>query len=186
MLRFILRRALLAIASLFVLLVLTFFMIRVVPADPAAALAGENATPAQVAEIRKQYGFDRPLHEQFVVYLGQVARFEFGESAYSRRPVALDIKQRLPATLELTISALLIATLLGIPLGTVAAVYHNRWPDTLLRVLSVAGVAVAAFWFAIELQLLFAMDLGWSPWPGGMSSGSPRRRRRPGSFSSTA
>jgi peptide/nickel transport system permease protein len=161
MLRFILRRALLAIPSLFGLLVLTFFMIRVVPADPAAALAGENATPAQVAEIRKQYGFDRPLHEQFVVYLGQVARFEFGESAYSRRPVALDIKQRLPATLELTISALLMATLLGIPLGTVAAVYHNRWPDTLLRVLSVAGVAVAAFWFAIELQLLFAMDLGW-------------------------
>src|SRR4051812_44579826 len=152
MLRFILRRVLLAIPSLFGLLVLTFFMIRVVPADPAAALAGENATPAQVAEIRKQYGFDRPLHEQFVVYLGQVARFEFGESAYSRRPVALDIKQRLPATLELTISALLIATLLGIPLGTVAAVYHNRWPDTLLRVLSVAGVAGGAGWFAVGLR----------------------------------
>jgi peptide/nickel transport system permease protein len=171
MLRFILRRALLAIPSLFGLLVLTFFLIRVVPADPAAALAGENATPAQVAEIRKQYGLDRPLYEQFVVYLGQVARFEFGESAYSRRPVALDIMQRLPATLELTISALLIATLLGIPLGTIAAVYHNRWPDTLLRILSVAGVAVAAFWFAIELQLLFAMDLGWFPLRGRMSSG---------------
>src|SRR3954454_11153526 len=171
MLRFILRRALLAIPSLFGLLVLTFFMIRVVPADPAAALAGENATPAQVAEIRRQYGLDRPLYEQFVVYLGQVARFEFGESAYSRRPVALDIKQRLPATLELTITALLLATILGIPLGTIAAVHHNRWPDPLLRVLSVAGVAVAAFWFAIELQLLFAMDLGWFPLRGRLSSG---------------
>src|SRR5919107_2044646 len=109
MLRFILRRALLAIPSLFGLLVLTFFLIRVVPADPAAALAGENATLAQVAEIRKQYGLDRPLYEQFVVYLGQVAHFEFGESAYSRRPVALDIRQRLAATLELTMAALVIA-----------------------------------------------------------------------------
>jgi peptide/nickel transport system permease protein len=171
MIRFILRRALLAIPSLLGLLVLTFFLIRVVPADPAAALAGENATPAQVAEIRSQYGLDRPLHEQFAVYLAQVARLDFGESAYSRRPVALDIKQRLPATLELTITALLLGTLLGIPLGTIAAVYHNRWPDTVLRILSVGGVAVAAFWFAIELPLLFAMDLNWLPLRGRLSSG---------------
>jgi len=169
MLRFILRRLLLAIPSLFGLLLLTFLLIRVVPADPAAALAGDNATPAQVADIRRQYGLDRPLYEQFVVYLGQVARFEFGESAYSRRPVALDIKQRLPATLELTITALLLAITLGIPLGTVAAVHHTRWPDTLLRVLSVGGVAIAAFWFAIELQLLFAMELDWLPLRGRLS-----------------
>src|SRR6266571_4806574 len=106
MLGFIARRFLLAIPSLFGLLVLTFFLIRVVPADPAAALAGENATPAQIVEIRRQYGLDRPLHVQFAVYLTQVARLDFGESAYSRRPVALDIKQRLPATLELTVTAL--------------------------------------------------------------------------------
>src|SRR5256714_6700676 len=171
MLRFVLRRLLLVIPSLAGLLVLTFFLIRVVPADPAGALAGENAAPAQTAETRRQYGLDQPLYVQFAVYLGQVARLDFGESAYSRRPVALDIKQRLPATLELTITALLLATILGIPLGTIAAVHHNRWPDTLLRVLSVAGVAVAAFWFAIELQLLFAMDLGWFPLRGRLSSG---------------
>ncbi len=159
MLGFIARRFLLAIPSLFGLLVLTFFLIRVVPADPAAALAGENATPAQIAEVRRQYGFDRPIYQQFIIYLGQVARLDFGESAYSHRSVALDIKQRLPATLELTIAALLIGIVLGIPLGTIAAVHHNRWPDILLRILSVAGVAVAAFWFAIELQLLFAMEL---------------------------
>jgi peptide/nickel transport system permease protein len=171
MLRFMARRVLLAIPSLFGLLVLTFFLIRVVPADPAAALAGENATPEQVAEIRHQYGFDRPLYQQFVVYIGQVAHFEFGESAYSRRSVAIDIRQRLPATLELTIAALLIGTALGVPLGTIAAIYHNRWPDMLLRVLSVAGVAIAAFWFAIELQLLFAMQLDWLPLRGRLSSG---------------
>ena len=180
MLRFILRRLLLVIPSLAGLLVLTFFLIRVVPADPAAALAGENASPAQIAEIRRQYGLDQPLYVQFAVYLGQVARLDFGESAYSRRPVALDIKQRLPATLELTISALLFATLLGIPLGTLAAVYHNRWPDTLLRILSVGGVAIAAFWFAIELQLLFAMKLDWLPLRGRLSPGlaAPPTRHR--------
>jgi peptide/nickel transport system permease protein len=171
MLRFMARRILLAVPSLFGLLVLTFFLIRVVPADPAAALAGENATPEQVAEIRHQYGFDRPLYQQFVVYLGQVARLDFGESAYSRRPVAIDIRQRLPATLELTITALFLGAALGIPLGTIAAVYHNRWPDVLLRIVSVAGVAVAAFWFAIELQLLFAMELDWLPLRGRLSSG---------------
>ncbi len=171
MLGFILRRLLLVIPSLLGLLIFTFFLIRVVPADPAAALAGDNATPAQVAEIRRQYGLDQPLYVQFAVYLGQVARLDFGESAYSRRPVALDIKERLPATLELTISSLLVATLLGIPLGTMAAVYHNRWPDMLLRILSVGGIAVATFWFAIELQLLFAMQLDWLPLRGRLSPG---------------
>jgi len=170
MLGFIARRILLSIPSLFGLLVLTFFLIRVVPADPAAALAGDNATPAQIAEVRHQYGFDRPLYQQFVIYLGQVARLDFGESAYSHRSVALDIKQRLPATLELTIAALLLGTVIGIPLGTIAGVYHNRWPDILLRILSVAGVAIAAFWFAIELQLLFAMALDWLPLRGRLSS----------------
>ena len=170
MLRFILRRLLLVIPSLAGLLVLTFILIRVAPADPAAALAGENATPAQIAEIRRQYGLDQPMHVQFVTYLGQVARLDFGESAYSRRPIAKEITQRLPATLELTFFALAIATMIGIPLGTIAAVYHNRWPDLVLRVLSVAGVAVAAFWFAIELQYLFTMQLGWFPLRGRLAS----------------
>ena len=171
MLRFILRRLLLAIPSLVGLLVLTFVLIRIVPADPAAALAGENATAEQVALIRRQYGLDQPLHIQFATYVAQVARLDFGESAYSRRPVSLDIRQRLPATLELTLVALIFATALGIPLGTVAAVYHNQWPDMALRVLSVGGVAIAAFWFAIELQILFAMKLDWLPLRGRLSPG---------------
>jgi peptide/nickel transport system permease protein len=170
MLRFVLLRVLLAIPSLFGLLLMTFVLIRVVPADPASALAGDQATPAQIAEIKRQYGLDRPLYEQFIVYVQQVARLDFGESAYSHRSVALDISQRLPATLELTIAALVLAIVIGIPLGTVAAVNHNRWPDTALRILSVGGVAIAAFWFAIELQLLFAMDLDWLPLRGRLSS----------------
>jgi len=171
MLRFVLRRALTAIPSLFGLLIVTFLLIRVVPADPAAALAGDNATPQQIEAIRHQYGFDRPLAEQLFLYLGQVLRFDFGESQFSHRAVGVDLRQRLPATLELTFAALLLATALGIPLGVVAAVYHNRWPDFLLRILSVTGIAVAAFWFAITLQMIFAMNLEWLPLRGELSSG---------------
>jgi peptide/nickel transport system permease protein len=170
-LRFILRRVLTAIPSLIGLLIVTFLLIRVVPADPAAALAGDNATPQQIAAIRHQYGFDRPLAEQLFLYLGQVSRFDFGESQFSHRAVGVDLRQRLPATLELTFAALLLAAGLGIPLGVVAGVCHNRWPDFLLRILSVTGIAVAAFWFAITLQLVFAMNLGWLPLRGELSSG---------------
>ena len=171
MLRFILRRTLTAIPSLFGLLIVTFLLIRIVPADPAAALAGDNATPQQIEAIRHQYGFDRPIAEQLLLYLGQVMRFDFGESQYSHRAVGVDLRQRLPATLELTFAALLLATVLGIPLGVISAVYHNRWPDFALRVLSVTGIAVAAFWFAITLQLVFAMNLEWLPLRGELSSG---------------
>jgi peptide/nickel transport system permease protein len=170
-LRFIVRRIVYAIPSLLGLLVITFLMIRVVPADPAAALAGDNATPQQIAAIRHQYGFDRPIGVQLAVYLGQILRFNFGESQYSHRPVGLDIRQRLPATLELTIAALSIATLLGVPLGVIAGIHHNRWPDFLLRLFSITGVAIAAFWFAIMLQLLFAMQLDWLPLRGRSSVG---------------
>lgn len=168
---FAIRRALLVLPSLFGLLVVTFLLIRTVPADPAAALAGDNATPAQIQAIREQMGLDRSLPEQFVRYLGEVARLDFGNSSYSNRPVIEDIADRLPATMELTFFALLIATVFGIPLGVIAAVNHNRWPDFLLRVLSVAGIAIAAFWLAIMLQLLFAMQLGWLPLRGRLSVG---------------
>jgi peptide/nickel transport system permease protein len=170
-LRFVLRRILSAIPSLFGLLIFTFLLVRIVPADPAAALAGDNATPQQIADIRHQYGFDRPIGVQLLLYVGQVLRFNFGESQYSHRPVGLDIRQRLPATLELTFAALLFATLVGIPLGVIAGVNHNRWPDFALRMFSITGLAVAAFWFAIMLQLLFSMQLDWLPLRGRTSSG---------------
>jgi peptide/nickel transport system permease protein len=166
MLRFVIRRILLVVPALFGLLILTFVLVRVVPSDPSAALAGENATPEQIEAIRQQYGFDRPLYEQFVIYLGQVLRGDLGSSVYSNRPVALDIAQRLPATLELTFMALLLAAGIGIPLGVLAAVSHNSPLDHVLRVFTVGGLAIAAFWLAIMLQLLFSMELDWLPLRG--------------------
>ena len=166
MLRFVVRRVVLVVPVLVGLLVLTFVLVRVVPNDPSAALAGQNATPQQVREIRAKYGFDRPLAVQFLVYLRQVAQADFGTSLQSGRPVAQDVFQRLPATIELTFAALLLATELGIPLGVLAAVFHNRPVDHGLRVVTVSGLALASFWFAIMLQLLFAMQLDVLPLRG--------------------
>ena len=169
MLRFVVRRCMLVLPSLLGLLVVTFLLIRVVPSDPAMAMAGDAATPEQIERLRQQYGLDRPIWEQFVSYVGKVATLDLGESAFSRRPVAVDIAQRLPATLILTFCALAISVFVGVPLGVVAGLSHNTWPDYLLRVFSVLGIAVAAFWFAIMLQLLFSMELGWLPLRGELS-----------------
>jgi peptide/nickel transport system permease protein len=168
---FVLRRCALAVPSLAGLLVITFVMIRAVPTDPAAVMAGDAATPAQIASIRAQYGFDLPIWRQFAIYAGKAIRLDFGESAFSHRAVALDIGQRLPATLELTFAAMTLSIVLGVPLGVFAALRHNQWPDFLLRIVSVLGVAVAAFWVAIMLQLLFSMQLGWLPLRGELSDG---------------
>jgi peptide/nickel transport system permease protein len=173
MLRFVLRRCALALPSLAGLLILTFVLIRLVPSDPAAAMAGDAATPDQIAQIRHQYGLDLPVYEQFFVYVGKVAQLDFGESAFSHRAVSVDIGQRLPATLELTFASMLLSIVMGVPLGVFAALRHNQWPDFALRILSVAGVAVAAFWVAIMLQLLFSMQLGWLPLRGELSDGIP-------------
>lgn len=166
MTRFILRRCALALPSLFGLLVVTFILTHAVPNDPSAALAGDAASPEQIARLRHQAGLDRPIWQQFVAYTGKVIQLDFGESAFSRRPVARDIAERLPATLTLTIAALGFSILVGVPLGVIAALNHNEWPDYLLRMVSVLGVAVAAFWFAIMLQILFAMRLEWLPLRG--------------------
>ncbi len=166
MLRFIVRRILLVIPALFGLLVLTFVLVRVVPNDPSSALAGENATPEQVARIRAQYGFDKPLVVQFLIYLRQVAEGDLGASVYTSRPVVLDIGLRLPATLELVFASLVLAAGIGIPLGVLAAVWHNSALDHLLRFFTVGGLALASFWLAIMFQLLFSMELDWLPLRG--------------------
>jgi peptide/nickel transport system permease protein len=175
LLLFLIRRLLLAIPALLGLMVLTFVLVRVVPADPATTLAGETASPQQIAEIRHKYGFDRPLYEQFGIYVGQVVSGDLGNSVFSNRPVTDDVRRTLPATLELIFASLALATLIGIPLGTLAAVRHNGLLDHVVRLVTVGGLAVASFWFAIMLQLLFSMELEWLPLRGriGVNIGAP-------------
>lgn len=171
MINFLIRRVIFIVPVLFGLLLLTFVMMRIVPSDPAAALAGENASAEQIAEIRALYGFDEPVLVQFWSYLGQVLHGDFGVSLYSNRPILDDILLRLPATLELTLTALSMAAVGGIVLGTLAAVRHNSWVDHLIRIFTVGGLAVASFWFAIMLQMTFAMQLGWLPLRGRLATG---------------
>lgn len=171
MILFLIRRLLLVIPVLLGLLLLTFVMIRMVPTDPAAALAGENASAAQIAAIRSELGLDQPVVMQFLSYLGQVLQGNFGVSLYSNRAIGDDIVQRLPATLELTFVALTIAAVGGIAVGTAAAVWHNSWFDHLIRMVTVAGLAMASFWLAIVLQFVFSMDLGWLPLRGRLPTG---------------
>jgi peptide/nickel transport system permease protein len=175
LLLFLTRRLLLAIPALLGLMVLTFVLVRVVPADPATTLAGETASAQQIEEIRRKYGFDRPLYEQFGIYVRQVMSGDLGNSVFSNRPVASDVRRTLPATLELIFVSLLIATSIGIPLGTLAAVRHNGLLDHTVRVATVGGLAVASFWFAIMLQLLFSMELEWLPLRGriAVNTGAP-------------
>src|SRR4051812_768530 len=155
MLRFAVWRFLLALPSLGGLLVLVFVLVRVLPTDPAVAIAGDTASPQQVEEIRQRYGFDKPLPEQFWRYLGQIGRADLGTSLFTSRPVIDDLTERLPATLTITLTALVLAIGIGVPLGAWAAAEHNGPVDILVRFLTIGGLAVASFWFAILLQLGF-------------------------------
>lgn len=155
------------------LLVIVFAISHVIPADPVAFMAGENASQEQIEALRKELGYDRPLPVQFVSYVAGVLQGDLGTSLYTQRPIADDLVSRLPATLELTFVAVFFSALIGVPLGVIAAVYRNSLLDHFLRVFTVSGLAIAAFWLAILLQLLFAMRLGWTPLQGRVDGWGP-------------
>ena len=170
----VLNRLLWLVPTLLGLLAVTFVISHVIPADPVALLAGETATPAQVEALRKQLGYDRPLPVQFVDYVTRLVRGDMGTSLYTTRPIARDLADRLPATIELTLAAMIVSIVIGIPLGVASAVWRNSILDHGLRVITVSGLAIASFWLGIMLQLLFAMRLGWTPL-GARISGFPPR-----------
>ncbi len=168
---YILKRLAYAVPTILGLLVLVFVISRVIPSDPAALVAGEMATPQQVEELRKQYRFDEPLHVQLGLYLKSLAQGDMGKSLYTGRKVLDDIVDRFPATLELTLVAMGLSILIGVPLGILAALKRNSLLDHLLRGVTVAGLAIASFWLGIMLQLFFSMWLGFMPLGGRIGSG---------------
>jgi peptide/nickel transport system permease protein len=155
------------------LMVITFSISHIIPADPVAYMAGENATNEQIAALRQEYGLDKPLHIQLYRYIIGVIQGDFGISLYTQRPISDDLLSRLPATLELTFVAVFLSAVIGIPLGVIAAVYRNSMLDHVLRVITVSGLAIASFWLAILFQLLFAMKLGWTPLQGRVDGWGP-------------
>jgi ABC-type dipeptide/oligopeptide/nickel transport system permease component len=162
------------VPTLLGLLAITFVISRVIPADPVALVAGETATPAQVNALRHQLGYDRPLPVQFLSYVTHLARGDLGTSLYTTRPIVDDLARRLPATIELTLVAMAVSVVVGIPLGVLSALRRNSVLDHALRVLTVSGLAIASFWLGIMLQLLFAMRLGWAPLNGRFQGFPPR------------
>ncbi len=167
------RRLLWMPPTLLGLTLIVFTISHIIPADPARVMAGENAAPAQVEALRKKFGLDLPLPQQFGRYVGDVVSGEMGMSLYSQRPVADDLISRLPATFELALAAIFVAVLIGLPLGVVSALYRNSLLDQAVRLITIAGLAMAAFWLAILLQLLFSMKLGITPVQGRINGWGP-------------
>jgi peptide/nickel transport system permease protein len=169
MLRFVVRRLLLLVPILIGLSILVFLWIRALPAGPAQSLLGERATPETIAQIEEQYGLDRPIHVQYWRYLKTVAQGDLGTTIRTRRPVTDELQERFPATIELALAALLFATLLGIPLGFVAAKRYGTWIDHSSLVASLIGISIPIFFLAILLKYVFAVQLGWLPTVGRIS-----------------
>lgn len=147
--------------------VIVFVMMTLTPGDPVEIMLGDSlATPEQRATLRREMGLDLPLLERFSLFIGNAVMGEFGTSFHHRRPVADVIVERLPATIELTVVAMLIALAIGIPLGIVAAVRRDSWFDRLATFVSLLGVSMPGFWFGILAILLFAVTLGVLPVSG--------------------
>lgn len=166
MLAYLLRRTALAGLMLFGLICLTFIIANVAPADPAALAAGPDAGRAQIEQARRDYGLDKPLPEQFLRYVSDLARGDFGRSVATGRSVGQDLARYFPATLELCLVAMAIGLVAGISLGMLSALFKDRWLDHATRIFAVSGIALPPFWFGLLLQLGFAVWLGWLPTSG--------------------
>ncbi|MFN3672562.1 MAG: ABC transporter permease [Bosea sp. (in: a-proteobacteria)] len=152
--------------TMFGLLLITFLIARVVPIDPVLAVVGDNARPDVYEAARVELGLDKPLWQQFAIYVGKVFTGDLGTSVLTAQKVTDDIKRVFPATLELATLGTLIGVLLGVPLGVLAAVYQGRWPDQLARILGLFGYSIPVFWLGLMGLLLFYAKLGWVGGPG--------------------
>jgi ABC-type dipeptide/oligopeptide/nickel transport system permease component len=161
------RRMVTVIPTLIGVVIVTFLLTRVLPGDPAVYFAGPAATPESIAEIRKTLGLDRSLPEQFLRYLGDLARGDLGNSLATGQPVATEIATRLPASAELTLFGLLISIAIAIPLGILAAIRQRSWIDHTCRVVATSGVSLPVFFTGILLVYVFYFQLGWAPAPLG-------------------
>ncbi len=171
MVGFLARRIASTIPVLLFVAVFVFAMLRLTPGDPAAVLAGDNATPQQIEEIRAQLGLDEPLWTQFAIYAGRLLQGDLGVSYFFNQPVTDLIAQRIEPTLSLALVTILITVVVAVPLGTLAAYRHGSWLDRLVMGFSVAGFSIPVFVLGYLLIWIFAVELRWLPVQGFTSIG---------------
>lgn len=171
MFRFIVRRLLQLVPTLFGLSMLLFVWLRRLPGGPETALLGERATPEKVAQIRAMLGLDQPMHIQYGRFMRRLLELDFGNSIQTGRPVTEEFVERFPATIELTVVALVIAIGVGIPAGFLAARRHGRLLDTASVGASLVGICIPVFFLAYLLKLLFALTLHLLPTQGRLTAG---------------
>jgi len=166
MLVFIIRRLLQMIPVLLGVIFVVFFIMHLVPGDPAMILAGEGAPPERIAEIRHQLGLDRPMALQYVDYVKKVAQGNLGESLVTKRPVIQEIKARLPITIELATASISVAVVVGLAAGIIAAVRQNSWVDMAVMAVALLGVSLPSFWVGLMLMYYFSVKIQIFPVAG--------------------
>jgi ABC-type dipeptide/oligopeptide/nickel transport system permease component len=177
MIQYIVRRFFLSIPVLFGILLVTFAIARLIPGDPCRAILGEKATQAVCDRFIREKGLDKPIYTQFGIYITDIVHGDFGTSVRYGMPVTRLLVERLPMTVELSIAALLISMIVGIPLGIISAVKHNSWIDVVTMIWANAGVSMPVFWLGLMLSYLFSVLLKdtpfWLPPSGRVSAGIP-------------
>ncbi len=170
--RYAIRRGLTIVPVLLGVSVLVFSFIHLIPGDPALTMLGERATPEKVAEVRARLGLDRPIWQQYVLYIGRALQGDLGVSIVRGDPVASDLLRRFPATVELAMAAIVVAIALGIPIGVASAVWRNSLLDSLARLGALTGVSMPIFWLGLVLAWFFGVQLRVLPTGFRLSSGT--------------
>ena len=161
------KRFVTVIPTLIGVVIVTFLLTRVLPGDPAAYFAGPAATPQSIAEVKKSLGLDRPWREQFTRYVSDLMHGNLGNSLSTGQPVVTELKTRLPASAELTLSGLILSLCIAVPLGILAAMKQGSWIDHTCRIVATAGVSLPVFFTGLLLVYIFYFRLGWAPSPIG-------------------
>jgi len=169
MFNYLIKRLISAVPVLIGISLLLFLMLRMLPGDPAQVLAGQMASLEEIENIRHQLGLDRPIHEQYAVFLSRLARLDLGRSARTQNPVIEEVWARLPNTLTLAVAAITLACLFGIPAGIISAVKPYSWIDYLVTLSALFGISMPVFWLGLMLVVVFSIMLKWLP-AGGTGS----------------
>lgn len=171
MLRMVIKRLLQVIPILLIVLTITFIFTRMIPGDPVLTVLGDQATPEMVAKLRQEMGLDKSIPEQYLMYIADILKGDFGTSIAYNRPVVELLAERLPNTLQLSLVSMAIALVIGLSVGILSAVKQYSAVDYVATVLALVGVSMPRFWMALMLVLIFSVRLGWFP-AFGMGSGS--------------